>query len=241
MALLVASQLTIPAAGAATRELHFDGRSIEVPRSWPVYRLAEHPGMCVRLDRRAVYLGSPSANQRCPAGDAVGRRRAVLIDPNAGARQTAAGASSSPQAATSAGGSVFTGLGFDACSAPSSKAMAAWASSPYRAIGVYIGGVNRACSQPNLTASWVGAQVAAGWHLIPTYVGLQAPSSSCGSCAKLTSAQASAQGAAAAVDAVNQAAAVAIGPGSPIYFDMESYSRTSSATAATLAFLQAWT
>jgi hypothetical protein len=32
-----------------------------------------------------------------------------------------------------------------------------------------------------------------------------------------------------------------MGPGSPIYFDMESYSRTSSATAATLAFLEAWT
>ena len=30
--------------------------------------------------------------------------------------------------------------------------MAAWADSPYRAIGVYIGGANRACSQPNLTA-----------------------------------------------------------------------------------------
>ena len=32
-----------------------------------------------------------------------------------------------------------------------------------------------------------------------------------------------------------------MGPGSPIYFDMESYSQTSSATAATLAFLEAWT
>jgi hypothetical protein len=32
-----------------------------------------------------------------------------------------------------------------------------------------------------------------------------------------------------------------MGPGSPIYFDMESYTRTSSATAATLAFLEAWT
>ena len=47
-------------------------------------------------------------------------------------------------------------------------------------VGVYIGGLNRACSQPNLTASWVREQVAAGWHLIPTYVGLQSPTSSCG-------------------------------------------------------------
>ena len=119
--------------------------------------------------------------------------------------------------------------------------MAAWAASPYRAIGVYIGGDNRGCSQPNLTSSWVSAQTAAGWHLIPTYVGLQAPTSSCSSCAKLTASRATAQGEEAAVDAVAQAAAVAIGPGSPIYFDMESYTRTSSATAATLTFLEAWT
>ena len=32
-----------------------------------------------------------------------------------------------------------------------------------------------------------------------------------------------------------------MGPGSPIYFDMEAYTRTSSATSATLAFLEAWT
>ena len=101
--------------------------------------------------------------------------------------------------------------------------------------------INRACSQPNLTASWVSAQTAAGWHLIPTYVGLQAPTSSCGSCAKLSASQATAQGSAAALDAVAQASAVAIGPGSPIYFDMESYTPGGGASAATLAFLEAWT
>ncbi|HEV7562650.1 MAG TPA: glycoside hydrolase domain-containing protein, partial [Solirubrobacterales bacterium] len=67
------------------------------------------------------------------------------------------------------------------------------------------------------------------------------PTSSCSSCAKLSAAQATAQGAEAAADAVADASAVAMGPGSPIYFDMESYSRTTSATAATLAFLEAWT
>ena len=96
---------------------------------------------------------------------------------------------------------------------------------PTGAIGVYIGGANRACSQPNLTATWVSAQTAAGWHLIPTYVGLQAPTSSCSSCAKLSSSQATAQGVAAA-DRRGRAgrAPSAMGPGSPIYFDMESYS-----------------
>src|SRR5882757_7468988 len=48
--------------GASARSLHFDGRQVTAPGSWPVYRLAEHPRMCVRLDRRAVYLGTPGAN-----------------------------------------------------------------------------------------------------------------------------------------------------------------------------------
>jgi hypothetical protein len=228
--------------GASARTLHFDGRQVEAPDSWPVYRLSEHPRMCVRLDRRAVYLGTPGADQRCPS-EVLGRQRAVVVEPRSAARASRSALPAPPRriAAASAGGSVFTGLGFDACTAPSSRSMAAWGSSPYRAIGVYIGGANRGCSQPNLTSSWVSAQTAGGWHLIPTYVGLQAPTSSCSSCAKLSASKATAQGEEAAVDAVAQAAAVAMGPGSPIYFDMESYTRTSSATAATLTFLEAWT
>jgi hypothetical protein len=235
---LLLSGAFAPSAGAAARTVRFDGRSVQVPNDRPLIRLDRHPRMCVRLDRRAVYLGRPSSQQRCPA-EAFGRRRAILVEP------AATPASVLPMAArratASAAGSVFTGLGFDACSAPSSRSMVAWEDSPYRGVGVYIGGVNRACSQPNLTASWVAAQTEAGWHLIPTYVGLQAPTSACSSCAKLTSSQATSQGTAAAIDAVEEAGAVAMGPGSPLYFDMESYSQTSSATAATLAFLEAWT
>ena len=235
------SLLPQAAEAAGTRTLHFDGRTLSVPRAWPVFRLAQHPRICVRLDRRAVYLGTPSAQQNCPA-DAMGRRRAILVEPRSGAAGISAlpraGASASP---ASRSGTVFTGLGFDSCTAPSARSMNAWKESPYRAIGVYIGGLNRGCSQPNLTPEWVAAQTAAGWHLIPTYVGLQAPTSACSSCAKLSASQATAQGVASAVDAVEEASAVAMGPGSPIYFDMESYSRTSSATAATLAFLEAWT
>jgi len=241
LTLLVGWQGAI-AAAASARAIHFDGQRVEAPRSWPVYRLSERPHMCVRLDRRAVYLGTPGANQRCPAA-AMGRQRAILVEPRAAAGASRSAPPTPPRriASASAGGSVFTGLGFDACTAPSSRSMAAWESSPYRAVGVYIGGVNRACSQPNLTATWVDAQTSAGWHLIPTYVGLQAPTSSCSSCAKLSSSQATAQGAAAANDAVALASSIAMGPGSPIYYDMESYTRTSSATAATLAFLEAWT
>jgi Rv2525c-like, glycoside hydrolase-like domain len=238
-----------PAAAWAARGavVHFRGHQVRVPASWPVYRLSRHPRMCVRLDRRAVYVGAPSASQRCPA-HAVGRRRAILLDPGVAARparataraSSASGGASTPRA-SAATSAPFSGLGFDACAAPSSRTMSAWASSPYGAVGVYIGGANRACSQPNLTPTWVGDQVGAGWRLIPTYVGLQAPTSSCGSCAKLSANKATGQGTAQAEDAVEDAKSVGIGPGNPIYFDMEAYTRTSSASRATLTFLAAWT
>jgi Domain of unknown function (DUF1906) len=230
------------APGASARVLHFHGTAVQAPDSWPVYHLAQHPGMCVRLDRKVVYLGTPAAHQRCPAG-AIGRRRAILVEPPGAAAARAAAIPRAPQrlATASAGGGVFTGLGFDACATPSQKSMTAWGESPYRAVGVYIGGANRACSQPNLTSTWVGTQTAAGWALIPTYVGLQAPTSACSSCAKLTTTGAVKQGEEAAIDAVADAAEAGIGPGSPIYFDMEAYSRTTSATSATLAFLESWT
>lgn len=232
---LLALAAFVPASASA-RTIHFQGETVRVPAGWPVFHLNKRPQMCVRLDRKAVYLGSPGPNQRCPA-DAMGRRRAVLVDPGARAQ-----ASRVPPARISAA-SEYTGLGFDACTAPSRRSMAAWAESPYRAIGVYIGGENRGCSQPNLTASWVSEQTGAGWNLIPTYVGLQAPTSSCTSCATLSSSTATAarQGGEAAEDAVADAQLAGIGEGSPIYFDMESYSRTSSATNATLSFLAAWT
>ena len=238
LCLLALAALLPASAGAKT--IHFRGEKVGVPAGWPVIRLAERPRTCVRLDRKAVYLGTPSATQRCPAG-AMGRRRAILVDPGAGARAARARTSGLPPAHIST--AAYTGLGFDACTAPSRRSMSAWAGSPYRAIGVYIGGLNRGCSQPNLTASWVAEQTAAGWTLIPTYVGLQAPTSSCSSCAMLSTSTSTAatQGTEAATDAVAQARVAGIGEGSPIYFDMESYSRTASASNATLSFLAAWT
>jgi hypothetical protein len=150
-------------------------------------------------------------------------------------------ATAPPTPATPAGpGQVYTGLGFDACSTPSPATMSAWGGSPYRAIGIYIGGANMACSQPNLSATWVSQESVAGWHMIPIYVGLQSPSNSCG-CAGISPATASTQGTEAAQDAVVDAQAIGMGGGNPIYFDMEAYNRTSTNTGAVLAFLEAWT
>jgi Domain of unknown function (DUF1906) len=160
--------------------------------------------------------------------------------PNAQRPKPARPAAARAHATRRAGDPLYTGLGFDACSTPSASAMSAWGASPYRAVGIYIGGTNAACAQPNLSATWVQQESAAGWVLLPIYVGLQAPKNGCG-CASIVPAQASAEGTAAADDAINQAEAVGISPGNPIYDDMESYNRNTTNTTAVLAFLSAWT
>ncbi|WP_255658150.1 glycoside hydrolase domain-containing protein [Actinoplanes sp. L3-i22] len=137
----------------------------------------------------------------------------------------------------------FTGYGFDACTAPSSATMATWLkSSPYRAAGIYIGGVSRGCAQPNLTAAWVKEQIDRGWHLIPLYVGPQA------SCTKVTkktlivNASAASQGVTAATDAVVQAKSLGLSPNSVLIYDMEAYdSSDATCQAGVVAFLGAWT
>ncbi|MFJ2826200.1 glycoside hydrolase domain-containing protein [Streptomyces sp. NPDC087263] len=137
----------------------------------------------------------------------------------------------------------FRGEGFDACTAPSQSAMNAWRdASEYGAVGIYIGGLNRACAQPNLTAAWVRAQYANGWRFIPLYVGRQ-PSSdggSCaGGCASITDPVP--QGTAAADDAAKQAAALGLGKGSVIYNDLEHYARGGTVTTRVLAYIDAYT
>jgi hypothetical protein len=147
----------------------------------------------------------------------------------AGPRTTHAATAVPPAVAYSA--TNFTGKGFDACTAPSSTAMDAWLSSPYRAVGIYFGGAYRACAQPNLTAAWVARQSAAGWHFLPLYVGPQALYNQITSPAS--------QGVAAADDAANQAALLGFGPGTPLYYDMEAYPAAQRLNA--LAFASAWT
>jgi uncharacterized protein YbdZ (MbtH family) len=133
-----------------------------------------------------------------------------------------------PAAATN-----FRGKGFDTCAAPSEAAMAAWhAHSPYRAIGIYIGGSDMACAQPNLTSSWLTTEAAAGWHFIPMYVG---PQATFGELKKSSASQANA----AATDAVNQAKRLGFAAKTPIYYDMEAY--LPGQRGRVLRFLSAWT
>jgi hypothetical protein len=281
------------AADAPDRVVEFHGYRVVVPAAWPVFDLSADPSVCVRFNRHALYLGTPSADARCPAR-AVGRTEAILVEPLGGRgpsvsrpatsdrsaasfavpsarvavtatwsrhrstvrralsrRSVSSGGASTPRSAIphdrapeqgpATRSTIFTGLGFDACSAPSPAAMSAWSSSPYRAVGIYIGGENRACAQPSLSAGWVSDRVAAGWHLIPTYVGLQAPGACGGSCSTIDPNKAAAQGAAAANAAASQAQGLGIPAGNPIYYDMEYYARGGTRTTTVLAFLSAWT
>ncbi len=178
-----------------------------------------------------TYDGAP-AEVTAPFGRADARTFAAAT----GATSSRSAASSPTPADTR-----FSGLGFDACTAQPLSTMSTWyAASPYKASNMYIGGASRGCSQANLTADWVAQTIAQGWTLIPTYVGLQASCSSYPN--KIDPAQAPAQGAAAADDAIVQLNALGLGAGNPVYFDMEAFSYNNAVCLqATRAFLGAWT
>jgi hypothetical protein len=359
----------------------YEGYAFQVPASWPVYRLDEHPQTCVRYDIHAVYLGTPGANMRCPSG-LVGRTQTVSFIPGhdvaagtspqvteqsappgavggtelqrlpavhgtitqnavqhvlrvalgtaalgatvlgtygvdpavieqvlstlhiapAGAASTAQSGSAQansrpssaraallsqralapaatsrkqpsprrklsrrpahprPKAAPTATYTSWRGVpvqwpveivqapppkavspvsGFDSCTAPSLETMRAWRSA-YAAVGVYIGGVNSACAQFNLSASWIRSAASMGWGILPTYVGPQAPCWPGGPGVLIQPASAAAEGAAAASDAVSDARLFGLGTGSPIYYDMEAYNGGTSCKEAVLTFLGAW-
>ena len=128
--------------------------------------------------------------------------------------------------------------GFDACSAPSVGTMQTWWNSPFGDVGIYIGGVNRACGQPNLTASWVSQVAAQGWGFMPIWVGPQAPCSGIGQTFSRNAATARSQGVGEAQAA--QAAARALGlDQTVVYYDLEAYDSGSCGGAAA-AFVDGW-
>ena len=161
----------------------------------------------------------------------------LLVTPGADAR--------TPTVATSGG--QFTGEGFDKCVAPPSSALRSWLASPYRAVNIYMGGINRACAnQPELTPQWISTVTTNGWSIIPTYVGSQARCTTSSKTYKITASTAAEQGTQEADDAAAQMAALGMPPnsGNPVYFDMEPYPVDSSHTTcnnAVLTFFDAWT
>ena len=132
---------------------------------------------------------------------------------------------------------------FDTCTAPSLAALAAWrGTSPYTGVNIYFGGRNRGCSQPNLTAAWVRGAAAAGWSLVPTYFGDQPFCMNGSKPYRYTASAAAARGSADGTDAVTQARALGLLPGSALYADVEHYDRTNtSCVAAVRTYVSEWT
>jgi hypothetical protein len=285
-------------AGAALKQVSYRGYNFDVPRAWPVIKLADRPRTCVRFDRHVVYLGRSGANENCPSW-LIGTTEALLAAPataktartsveNPVAREitvTAArlritatfdtdptliyrivasaglpapiikiprpvrqpGRAANPRVLSGAAGprfprvsppvlsasvANFRGRGFDACTAPSRSYMRAWRRhSRYRAIGIYIGGSDRACAQRNLSARWLRREARTGWHFIPMYAGPQAAFS------QLSAPMGEARR--AADDAVVHANRLGFGPRTPIYYDMEAYQPRQTGKA--LRFMTAWT
>ncbi|MEV7597559.1 DUF1906 domain-containing protein [Kitasatospora sp. NPDC089797] len=119
----------------------------------------------------------------------------------------------------------WSGPAFDACTAPAPEALRAWRpASPYGAVGIYVSGSQRGCSQPRLTVDWVHEARAMGWRFLPVHVGRQAP------CAELSRkprridpAEAAEQGREEAGEALHAMRALGFGQGSPVYLDIEAY------------------
>jgi hypothetical protein len=133
--------------------------------------------------------------------------------------------------------------GFDACAAPTAERMQSWwTSSPFTSVGVYLGGANRACAQPNLTPSWVATVEAQGWGLLPIWVGPQAPCTTLSGTTKLPAdpAAAEAAGISEGTAAANAADALGLGWLDPVYYDMEGYPRGGSCSAAVQRFASGW-
>ena len=120
--------------------------------------------------------------------------------------------------------------------------MQAWTSSPYHAIGIYVGGQNRTCAQPELNSGWVGAVSLLGWRLIPIFKGRQPPCGGKPTDLKIVPAAAAPEGTWAAGSAAEQAMTLGMIEGSAIYYDMEAYTTgNASCKNAVLTFLSAWT
>ncbi|TDU05739.1 uncharacterized protein DUF1906 [Streptomyces sp. 846.5] len=153
----------------------------------------------------------------------------------------ALGAAPTPSGTTAR---TFTGQVFDACAAPALTTMNAWRAdggNTFGGVGVYIGGSNRACSQPQLTSAWVSSVSSSGWQIVPIYVGAQAPRKTSSALISADTTTAAAQGRTDGLDAAADASALGIDPGSPIYLDMEAYDAADPTVAASvLAYTQAW-
>lgn len=329
-ALAVLAPIPVTAVAASADEsdtVTYRGLRLPVPEGWSVHDLSTHPETCVRTDQNAIYLGTPGAEQDCPAR-AIGRTEALVVEPAPGGvavpdaiqgavdappsiadsggedqsarilldatglsvtatygqhpeqidevlesieyagperstavpaesdaesepetdedgTQSLAGEDTEPFAhglTPKAGGTStrYGGRGFDTCTAPSRDAMRGWLRSSYRVVGIYIGGLNRACGDGNLDKRWVRKNAKDGWRYTPIYVGRQAPCANQSDLGVIRSEHIAQQGIRAAEDAVDKAKKFGLYAGTTIYNDMEGYSGGTTCRKTVLKFLSAW-
>jgi peptidoglycan hydrolase-like protein with peptidoglycan-binding domain len=119
--------------------------------------------------------------------------------------------------------------------------------SPFTGVGIYLGGIHRACEQPHLTRSWVVRQTRANWKLLPIWVGPQAACTSYDH--RITGRPgagwypwARSEGTREAGRAATTARSLGIRAGEVVFYDIEPYNtRSSSCRKSSLAFLEEWT
>ena len=140
-------------------------------------------------------------------------------------------------------GQAWSGYAFDACRAPSSRAMDRWRiGSPFLGVGIYIGGPLRACPQKHLTRRWVERQTRRGWRTLPIWVGPQASCTGYGKRISPRPAVARRQGVQAARGARAAARSLGITEGSTLWYDLEWFPAGHGQCRRTaLQFLGAWT
>lgn len=194
-----------------------------------------------RVNRCASARRDRAVNVLASVVLTAGAATAVLLGPDAqaGPDRTDRG----PAYPAGAAATHFQGLAFDTCVAPTAATMRSWLKSPYRAIGVYVSGTERACKkQPNLTREWVSKVSAAGWKLMPIDVGRQSPCRANTRKRAIVPERAEAQGVAAAKRAINASAKLGILPGSALYTDIEFYRGSSTRCVRPVAeFVSGWT
>jgi Domain of unknown function (DUF1906) len=163
----------------------------------------------------------------------------------------AVGGMSTAIATTASAEQVVGMYGFDTRCAPTAATMQAWLESPYRFVGIYIGGAGLSCPDADQAfwqdGGWVAQVSAMGWKFEPIYYGVQAPCAPTGPWMSRDLDSAAQQAVADANDAADRMTTLGFLPdmGNPIYKDMESYTRDPvrdlECSQATIAYENWWT
>lgn len=185
---------------------------------------------------------APRPGEAAPAHPLAAGQVPVLTE-----RGTSRGGKPAAVRPVAAKGGGWSGYAFDACRAPSQRTMDRWLHrSPFVGVGIYLGGIHRACEQKHLTPRWVSRQTRNGWQLLPIWVG---PQASCTGYRHRISnrpdgnfSSARRAGEREARMAKATARRLGIGPGQTIFYDIEPYDTSRGwCRRSAMVFLDAWT